>query len=100
LRDEPFARLDPKAGREFLQMLMDGVAETGATVVVASHVVADLERIADHIVLLSDGGVRLEGNVEDLLASHRLLTGSSRPLGAIGRGRENVREQHRGPEVK
>ena len=79
--DEPFARLDPLAGREFLQLLMDGVAELGATVVIASHVIADIERVADHIVLLSDGRVRLEGNVEELIESHRMLTGARRPLG-------------------
>jgi ABC-2 type transport system ATP-binding protein len=99
LLDEPFARLDPKAGREFLQMLMDGVAETGATVVVASHVVADLERIADHIVLLSDGRVRLEGNVEALLTSHRLLTGAGRPLGRIRGVEEVVRRRSSGRQL-
>lgn len=99
LLDEPFARLDPRAGREFLQMLMDGVAETGATVVVASHVVADIERIADHIVLLSEGRVRLEGNVEELLTSHRLLTGARRPLGRIGGVEEIVRERHSGRQL-
>ena len=55
LLDEPFARLDPRAGREFLQLLMEGVAETGATVVLATHVVADLERVCDHVVLLARG---------------------------------------------
>ena len=53
LLDEPFASLDPLAGRELLQLLMDGVAETSATVVVASHVIADIERVCDHIVLLA-----------------------------------------------
>jgi len=81
LLDEPFARLDPLAGREFLQLLMDGVAEIEATVVIASHVVADIERVCDHIVLMSDGGVRLHGNVEELLAQHRLVTGARRPFG-------------------
>jgi ABC-2 type transport system ATP-binding protein len=99
LLDEPFAKLDPRAGREFLQMLMDGVAETGATVVIASHVVADIERVADHIVLLSDGGVRLEGNAEELLASHRLLTGSRRPLGRIAGVSEIVRQSHSGRQM-
>jgi ABC-2 type transport system ATP-binding protein len=99
LLDEPFARLDPRAGREFLQMLMDGVTQTEATVVIASHVVADLERVADHIVLLSEGRVRLEGDVEELLASHRLLTGSRRPLGRIGGVDEIVRERHSGRQL-
>lgn len=96
LLDEPFASLDPLAGRELMQQLMDGVAELGATVVVASHVVADIERICDHIVLLSSGCVRLEGDVEELLESHRLLTGPRRPLGSIRGVREVVRERHSG----
>lgn len=99
LLDEPFASLDPLAGRELLQLLMDGVAETGATVVVASHVVADIERVCDHIVLLAGGAVRLEGNVEALLESHRLLTGPRRPLGSIRGVREVVRERHSGRQL-
>ncbi len=99
LLDEPFASLDPLAGREFLQLLMDGVAETSATVVIASHVVADIERVCDHIVLLAGGGVRLEGNVEQLLESHRLLTGPRRPLGAVRGVREVVRERHSGRQL-
>ncbi len=66
---------------------MDGVSELEATVVIASHVIADIERVSDHIVLLSDGHVRLEGSVEELISSHRLLTGAARPLGTDRRGR-------------
>ena len=99
LLDEPFASLDPLAGRELLQLLMDGVAELGATVVVASHVVADIQRVCDHIVLLSSGCVRLEGDVEQLLESHRLLTGPRRPLGSIRGVREVVRERHSGRQL-
>jgi ABC-2 type transport system ATP-binding protein len=99
LLDEPFARLDPLAGREFLRLLMDGVAETGSTVVIASHVVADIERVCDHIVLLTEGRVRLEGNVEELLATHRLLTGARRPLGTIRGVEEIVRERHSGRQL-
>ena len=80
-------------------MLMDGVAETQATVVIASHVIADIERVCDHIVLLSDGRVRLEGPVEELLASHRLLTGARRPLGRIGGVAEIVRQRHSGRQL-
>jgi ABC-2 type transport system ATP-binding protein len=96
LLDEPFARLDPLAGREFLQLLMDGVADIDATVAIASHVTADLERVCDHIVLLAGGHVRLEGNVEELLEGHRLLTGARRPMGRIRGVREIVRERHSG----
>jgi ABC-2 type transport system ATP-binding protein len=99
LLDEPFASLDPLAGREFLQLLMDGVAESSPTVVIASHVVADVERVCDHIVLLTDDGVRLEGDVEELLRSHRILTGPRRPLGSIRGVREIVRERHSGRQL-
>jgi ABC-2 type transport system ATP-binding protein len=99
LLDEPFARLDPLAGRAFLQTLMDGVSETESTVVIASHVIADIERVCDHIVLLSDGAVRLEGNVDELLGSHRLLTGARRPLGAVHGVQRVVRERHSGRQL-
>jgi ABC-2 type transport system ATP-binding protein len=99
LLDEPFASLDPLAARELLQLLMDGVAELGATVVVASHVVADIQRVCDHIVLLTDGRVRLEGDVEELLESHRLLTGPRRPLGSIRGVRDVVRERYSGRQL-
>jgi ABC-2 type transport system ATP-binding protein len=99
LLDEPFARLDPLASRAFLQTLMDGVSETESTVVIASHVIADIERVCDHIVLLSHGAVRLEGNVDELLGSHRLLTGARRPLGAIHGVQEVVRERHSGRQL-
>jgi ABC-2 type transport system ATP-binding protein len=99
LLDEPFARLDPLAAREFLQVLMDGVAVTGATVLIASHVVADIERVSDHIVLLSDGRVRLQGGVDSLLTSHRLLSGARRPLGRIGGVEEIVRQTFSGRQM-
>lgn len=99
LLDEPFAKLDPLAARDFLRLLMDGVAELDATVVVASHVVADIERVSDHIVLLADGHVRLEGPVDELLSSHRLLSGARRPLGRIGGVDEIVRQRHSGRQM-
>ncbi len=99
LLDEPFAGLDPLAGREFLQLLMDGVAETSATVVIASHVMADIERVCDDIVLLADGRVRLEGHLETLLESHRILMGPRRPIGSIRGVREIVRERHSGRQL-
>ncbi|MCS7484005.1 ABC transporter ATP-binding protein [Umezawaea endophytica] len=75
LLDEPLADLDPLARQEVMQALLSEVAETGTTVVLSSHVIADLDGICDHLLLLSDGRVRLAGDVEDLLAEHRLLIG-------------------------
>ncbi|MEW2130775.1 ABC transporter ATP-binding protein [Streptomyces sp. NPDC005435] len=73
--DEPVASLDPLARREFMRTLIDAVAETDVTVLLSSHVVTELERVCDHLVLLRTGQVRLAGDIDDLLAEHRLLTG-------------------------
>ncbi|MEV7511840.1 ABC transporter ATP-binding protein [Streptomyces sp. NPDC091201] len=73
--DEPVASLDPLARREFMKTLVAAVAETDVTVLLSSHVVTELERICDHLVLLGGGRVRLAGDIDDLLAGHRLLTG-------------------------
>jgi len=76
--DEPVASLDPLARREFLQILMEAVAEHELSVVLSSHVVSDLERVCDHVVVLVDSQVRVEGDVESLLDSHLRLTGPRR----------------------
>jgi ABC-2 type transport system ATP-binding protein len=66
------------ARREFLQVLMEAVAEHEVNVLLSSHVVSDLERVCDYLVVLVDSEVRVEGEVEDLLASHHRLTGPRR----------------------
>ena len=73
--DEPTAPLDPLARHDFMAAVMTAMAEDGISVVLSSHVLAELERVADHLVLISRGRVRLDGAVEDLLAAHRLVTG-------------------------
>jgi len=84
LLDEPLASLDPLARRQFLQELMDAVAGDGLAVVLSSHLVAELERVCDHLVLLDGGRVRLAGDIEGVVAEHRLLVGpreAARPAG-------------------
>jgi ABC-2 type transport system ATP-binding protein len=76
--DEPVASLDPFARREFLQLLMESVAEQELSVVLSSHVVSDLERVCDHVVVLVDSQVRVAGDVDDLLATHHRLSGPVR----------------------
>jgi ABC-2 type transport system ATP-binding protein len=76
--DEPVAALDPLARREFLQGLMEVVAEHQLSVVLSSHLVSDLERVCDHLVVLVDSRVRVTGEVDGLLASHHRLTGPRR----------------------
>jgi ABC-2 type transport system ATP-binding protein len=76
--DEPVASLDPLARREFLQVLMEAVAEEEITVLLSSHVVSDLERVCDHVVVLVDSQVRIAGDVDALLATHHRLSGPRR----------------------
>jgi ABC-2 type transport system ATP-binding protein len=76
--DEPVASLDPLARREFLQDLMEAVAEQEVSVVLSSHLISDLERACDYVIVLVDSRVRLAGPVDDLLAAHHLLSGPRR----------------------
>jgi ABC-2 type transport system ATP-binding protein len=73
--DEPLASLDPLARHDFMASLMAAVAEDGLSVVLSSHVIADLERVADYLIVLSRGQVQVAGEVEQLLACHSTLTG-------------------------
>jgi ABC-2 type transport system ATP-binding protein len=94
LLDEPVASLDPLARREFLQSVMEAVAETGMTVVLSSHLVADLERVCDHLVILAGGRTQLVGPIDEILASHRLLTGPRDDAAQLARSHEVVRQSH------
>jgi len=85
LLDEPVAALDPLARRHFLGTLAEAVAESGLSVVLSSHLVADIERVCDHLILLSASRVQLCGDIEDLLAKHRLLTGPRKDTSALER---------------
>ena len=75
LLDEPMAMLDPVARHEFMATVMTAAAEDGVSVVLSSHVLTELERVADYLVLVSHGNIQVAGEVEDLLATHGLLTG-------------------------
>jgi ABC-2 type transport system ATP-binding protein len=73
--DEPVAMLDPVARHDFMATVLAAVADDEVSVLLSSHVLAELERVADHLVLLSAGRVQMAGEVDDLLAAHRILTG-------------------------
>ena len=78
LLDEPVASLDPLARREFLQDLMEAVADQELSVVLSSHLVSDVERACDYLVVLVDSRVQVAGDIEHLLATHHRLTGPRR----------------------
>jgi ABC-2 type transport system ATP-binding protein len=99
LLDEPVANLDPLARHEFLQQLMATVAEDGTTVLLSSHIVAELERVCDYLVILADAKVRLAGDVDELISGHALVVGPRRDgavrdpsvVEAIDAGRQTTR---------
>jgi ABC-2 type transport system ATP-binding protein len=79
--DEPVAMLDPLARHDFMASVMTAMATDGVSVVLSSHVLAELERVADYLILLSRGRVQVAGEVDELLASHRMLTGPAAMAG-------------------
>jgi ABC-2 type transport system ATP-binding protein len=94
LLDEPVAALDPLARREFLQGLMEAVVDDGLTVLLSSHIVSELERVCDYLVILAAGGVQLAGGIEEILGSHRLLTGPRRHPARLGGAHIVIQESH------
>ena len=92
--DEPVASLDPLARREFLQDLMESVAEQDLSVVLSSHLVADLERVCDYLIVLVASRVRVAGPVDELLASHHLLSGPRRDPDALPDGMQVISVSH------
>ena len=89
--DEPMAMLDPLARHDFMATVMTAVADDGVSVVLSSHVLAELERVADYLLLMSAGRVQVAGEVDDLLAGHRVLTG---PAAEAARYAEGLRVVH------
>jgi ABC-2 type transport system ATP-binding protein len=90
LLDEPVAALDPLARRQFLATLADGVAAGGLTVVLSSHLIADMERVTDHLILLSASRVQLCGDIDELLAEHQVLVGPRKATTVIEKTRTVV----------
>ena len=92
--DEPVAVLDPIARHDFMATVLMAAADDGVSVMLSSHVLAELERVADYLILLSRGRVQVAGEVDGLLASHRMLTGpaaeadryADRPVVHVRRG--------------
>jgi ABC-2 type transport system ATP-binding protein len=92
--DEPVASLDPLARHEFLQHLMEAVATDGLSVVLSSHLVADLERVCDYLIVLAGSRVQVAGDVDDLLACHHRLTGPRRDLSRMPADQDVIEASH------
>jgi ABC-2 type transport system ATP-binding protein len=100
LLDEPFAALDPLARRDFLSVLVEAVADGGLTVILSSHLVADLERICDHLVLIDKGELQIADEVEDILATHRMLTSPRRDTTTLERDHTVLRMETTAREIR
>ncbi|HWG61621.1 MAG TPA: ABC transporter ATP-binding protein [Streptosporangiaceae bacterium] len=92
LLDEPLAALDPLARQDFLAALAEAAAGGDLTIVLSSHLIADIERTCDHLILLAESQVQLCGDTEALLAQHRILSGPRKDTTAIARTHAIVRE--------
>jgi ABC-2 type transport system ATP-binding protein len=94
LLDEPVASLDPLARRDFLRHLMETVAEDGTSVVLSSHLISDLERVCDYLIVLAGSRVRLVGEVDELTAGHHRIIASRREADTLPSGLEVVTAEH------
>lgn len=94
LLDEPVAALDPLARREFLQSLMELVAEHEVSVVLSSHLISDLERVCDYLIVLATSQVQVAGEVDELLAAHHRLIGPRRDPKSLPGNHHVIEESH------
>lgn len=94
LLDEPVAALDPLARHDFLSSLTQAVADGGLTVVMSSHLLADLERVSDHVIVLAAGKTQLCEDIENVLNEHKLLIGPRDKHTELGSGINVIHETH------
>jgi ABC-2 type transport system ATP-binding protein len=90
LLDEPLAALDPLARRDFLKNLLASATAADMTVVLSSHLVGDLARVCDQLVVIRDGRVRLAGEIDQILAEHRWLSGAPEQTSRLPEGVEVI----------
>src|SRR5258708_6753865 len=86
LLDEPVAALDPLARREFLTSLTEAVADGDLSVILSSHLLHDLERVCDHLILLAASRTQLVGDIDDVLAARKMLVGPRRRIAEVEPG--------------
>jgi ABC-2 type transport system ATP-binding protein len=92
--DEPVASLDPLARRTFLRHLMESVADNDTSVILSSHLVSDLERVCDYLIVLVSSRVQLAGDTEDLLAQHYRLVCTRRTESDLPAGLDVIWAEH------
>jgi ABC-2 type transport system ATP-binding protein len=91
--DEPLSSLDPLARRDFLTTVLTAMADDGLSVLLSSHSLPELDRVADFLIVLARGRLQVAGEIDDLLAHHRMLTGPAAEADSRARQFEAVAVQ-------
>lgn len=85
IMDEPTSGLDPIVRREFMDIIRDFMKKDGKSVLFSTHIVSDLERVADMLLLIDKGNIVLQEEKDILLDSHKLIKGKNAELTAENR---------------
>jgi len=96
LLDEPFANVDPLARQAFIQILLEAMTSEEMTVLLSSHIIADLDKICDELIILSKAQVQIAGNIENLLSTHKRLIGPREGAESIERMHTVLQASHTG----
>jgi ABC-2 type transport system ATP-binding protein len=96
LLDEPFANIDPLAKHEISKILMEIAAERALTILISSHILADLEQLCDHLIILAASQVKLADSIEHIMALHQLLVGPSDSFDVIAKSHTVIQASHTG----
>jgi len=99
LLDEPLASLDPLARRDFLRTLMDAQLETGMTLLLSSHIIGDLERVCDYLIILSASRVQLAGDIQEITQTHWRLIGPRQEVEAVASEQTIIEASHTGRQT-
>lgn len=94
LLDEPLASLDPLARRDLLRVLMDVTTADGLTVLLSSHILSDLERVCDFLIILSAARVQLAGDIEQIVRTHKRLIGPRADPSAVAHIHDVIEARH------
>ena len=97
--DEPVAELDPLARHDFMSSLMEAVVDNGVSVVFSSHVLSELERVCDYLILLTHGSVQVAEGTDELVDTHRVFTGPVEQADAVARALSVVHERRAGRQA-
>jgi ABC-type multidrug transport system ATPase subunit len=69
--DEPSSGLDVSVRRDILEEIINSVVDSGRTILFSSHLLDEVERIADNIIMIHKGKIIINGHVDDIKANHR-----------------------------